>query len=362
MNSENINKVWSKISKNKYKKNSKSPSQYYKLLLNKNIVEEKRKKEKVSANDFFILNYKDHNNLLYFNYNVKQLKAILKHYNQKISGNKKELYKRVYNYLKLSYSATIIQSYFRGYIRRFWMKIKLNNYKIKDAVNDTDFFSLVSLKEFKKQDLIFINDEGFIYCFYVKSLYNLFKKSKKPLNPYNRKPFTQKTISNLKNLISISKLLGEEIDLEIKNNLDSMNEEAKLKQLVLSIFEKIDNLGHITSPTWFLNLSRGRLIKFYRELLDIWEYRSQIPIETKKKIIHPHGKPFLGYNYTRFSTYNLLKLKKIILTIINDFLTCGIDEASKSLGAFYVLGALTIVSHDAATAMPWLYESFYYQN
>ena len=38
MNSENINKVWSKISKNKYKKNSKSPSQYYKLLLSKNIL------------------------------------------------------------------------------------------------------------------------------------------------------------------------------------------------------------------------------------------------------------------------------------------------------------------------------------
>ena len=65
-----------------------------------------------------------------------------------------------------------------------------------------------------------------------------------------------------------------------------MNEEAKLRQLVFSIFEKIDNLGHITSPTWFLNLSRGRLMKFYRELLDIWEYRSQIPIETKKNIIH----------------------------------------------------------------------------
>lgn len=103
-------------------------------------------------------------------------------------------------------------------------------------------------------------------------------------------------------------------------------------------------------------------MKFYRELLDIWEYRSQIPIETKKNIIHPHGKPFSVYNFNRFSTYDILKLKKKILNVINDFVTCGIDQASKSLGAFYVLGALTIVSHNAATAMPWLYESFYYQN
>ena len=55
-------------------------------------------------------------------------------------------------------------------------------------------FSLVSLKEFKK-DLIFINDEGFIYCFYVKSLYNLFKKSHKPLNPYSRKPLHKKLLT-----------------------------------------------------------------------------------------------------------------------------------------------------------------------
>ena len=77
-------------------------------------------------------------------------------------------------------------------------------------------------------------------------------------------------------------MLGEEIDLEIKNNLNTMNEEAKLRQLVFSIFEKIDNLGHITSPSWFLNLSRGRLMKFYRELLDIWEYRFKFLLKLKK--------------------------------------------------------------------------------
>ena len=85
MSTENVNKVWSKNSKNKYKKNSKSPSQYYKLLLSKKILEEKRKKKKVSTDEFFILNYKDYNYLINFNYNVKQLKTILKYYKQKIS-------------------------------------------------------------------------------------------------------------------------------------------------------------------------------------------------------------------------------------------------------------------------------------
>ena len=38
----------------------------------------------------------------------------------------------------------------------------------------------------------------------------------------------------------------------------------------------------------------------------------------------------------------------------------GIDNDSKVLGAYYILAALTLVSHDAATSMSWLYQSVYY--
>ena len=35
----------------------------------------------------------------------------------------------------------------------------------------------------------------------------------------------------------------------------------------------------------------------------------------------------------------------------------GVNEESSKLGCFYVLSALTLVSEEAATALPWLYES-----
>ena len=40
----------------------------------------------------------------------------------------------------------------------------------------------------------------------------------------------------------------------------------------------------------------------------------------------------------------------------------GVDNKSKSLGIFYVLGALTMQSQEAAIALPWMYESFMVQN
>ena len=53
-------------------------------------------------------------------------------------------------------------------------------------------------------------------------------------------------------------------------------------------------------------------------------------------------------------------MQKKILVIFNKLLTRGIDQNSKALGAFYILGSITLVNHNAAIALPWLYESVYY--
>ena len=46
--------------------------------------------------------------------------------------------------------------------------------------------------------------------------------------------------------------------------------------------------------------------------------------------------------------------------IINKFVTKGCDKQHKCLGAYYILGALTLVSYNAAQSLPWLYETFQY--
>ena len=42
---------------------------------------------------------------------------------------------------------------------------------------------------------------------------------------------------------------------------------------------------------------------------------------------------------------------------MNNLISKGTTQENKSLGAFYVLAALTLVNNDAATSLPWLYES-----
>ena len=66
---------------------------------------------------------------------------------------------------------------------------------------------------------------------------------------------------------------------------------------------------------------------------------------------------FRNINLYNILNYDVFFLKKVTLNIIDELINTGIDAEYKSLGAIYVLTALTLVSNDAAAAMPWLYHS-----
>jgi hypothetical protein len=53
-------------------------------------------------------------------------------------------------------------------------------------------------------------------------------------------------------------------------------------------------------------------------------------------------------------------VRNFVLSIIEKFVNRGINADSKSLGAYYVLAALTLVNETAAASLPWLYQSVVY--
>jgi hypothetical protein len=105
-------------------------------------------------------------------------------------------------------------------------------------------------------------------------------------------------------------------------------------------------------------LNRAKLVKFIRELCDIWEYRAQLPLETKKLICPPYGTPFRNINLIGITNEdNVSAIRKAILESLEKMVNSGVDKDSRSLGAYYVLASLTLVNEDAAYALPWLFQS-----
>ena len=255
------------------------------------------------------------------------------------------------------YSCICIQKNYRNFLIN-----KLNNLhgpaviKRHLCVNETDFFSLDNIKDIKYKNFFSYKDDlNFIYGFDIRSIYNLLKKNKLE-NPYTLKKLDDNIINNVHSFLKLSKINNFTIDIDL-NELLNLTYNQKLS----NIFHEIDLLGNYTNVDWFKNLNTKKKIIFLKELHDIWVYRANIDLQTKLQI-YPYGDPFLNLNINNLysNLYPNENFKNICINILENFILYGVNYQSKSLGALYLLSALTIVSSDAAEALPWLYESVSY--
>lgn len=323
-----------------------------------------KKTVKVSDDKLSIPTINTYNDLVYNNYNVTQLKNFAKHYKLKVTGNKAQLHSRLYSFLYFSSYIIKIQKIFRGYLVGKYKK--LHGPAIMDrkmCTNSDDFVTMEPVEEIKFHQFISYKDiDGFVYGFDINSLHNLFLKSGDEIkNPYNRNKIPDSVFKNIRQLIRLGKIFNININLNFEDDTKYLSSEKVIELKAVTLFQNIDALGNYSNANWFLNLNRIQLIKFIRELMDIWNYRAQLPNETKRNICPPIGDPFriLNIQYVN-AEQNLWNIKKVLLDIIDKLVNGGVDRDSKSLGAYYVLGALTLVNAEAATSLPWLFQSVNY--
>jgi len=323
------------------------------------------KMEKINSENMYIPKFSDHKMMLQYNYTVQQLKTIGSHYKLKVSGTKSQLVTSIYSFLYLSNYSVKLQKMARGFLIRKYNKLHGPGYKNKNVcTNTTDFFTMDDLSELPNSQFFSFKDtDGFIYGFDLMSIYNLIYKCDGIIkNPYNRLPISGENIGKFRSLLRLSKILRIPISTEIKDINQEISTQKSIELRALTLFQNIDALGNYSNANWFMNLNRQQLMKMIRELLDIWSYRAPLSNETKRSICPPLGNPFGAFlNFSQLqSLENIDDIRKYVLEILEKFVNSGIDRDNKCLGAYYVLGALTLVSEDAATSLPWLYQAVCY--
>lgn len=317
---------------------------------------------KISENDFKIPELNEYSFILKYNYTIPMFKKICEKYNISKSGNKQELSKNIYSFLYATNSIIKIQRVFKVFLRCKLDRLHGPAFKNKDlCVNDTDFLTMDSLNDIPEYNFYsFMDNDKIIYGFDVLSLMNAIGKDINFRNPYNRKPLP---ILKIKNDISLIMRLNKifdiknnkkEIETNVNNQTLSVAKQIELK--ILAFCQKMDELGNYTDVSWFTSLNRMQIIKFIRELYDIWCYRAQLTDQTKKEIC-PHCDPCVTLNVYELSAIPMEELKFRMIKLIDNLIYKGINRDSQFLGASFVLSALTLVNENAAQSMPWLYYS-----
>jgi hypothetical protein len=325
-----------------------------------------KKPVKISEENISIPTIINYDEMTRYNYNLSQLKMIAKNYKLKVSGNKNQLLTRIYSFLYFSSYIIKIQKIFRGNVARKYKSLHgpaaINR---KLCTNTDDFVTMEPVEEINYHQFISYKDEdNFIYGFDIISLHNLFLKSpdiESIRNPYNRNLIPESVIKTIKSIIKISRILKIHVNLHYEDDTQGISIEKMVELRALSLFQNIDALGNYSNSQWFLSLNRNQIIKFLRELADIWNYRAQITPETKRSICPPNGDPFRNLNmHYIHNEQNMTNVKKVVLEVLEKIVNSGVDRDSKALGACYVLGSLTLVNQEAATSIPWLFQSFGY--
>jgi hypothetical protein len=287
------------------------------------------------------------------------------HHKITTSGSKPVVIQRIYCYLRLGHFAVKIQKIVRGIIQRDYNNLHGPAlFRRHLCTNNTDFFTMEDLSDIPHSQFFSFKDvDNFIYGFDIVSFYNLIQKSEREvMNPYNRTVIPKKVVYNIRLLLRLAKVLKTHVETKIQDTLGETNDRKTIELRALGLFQKIDSLGHYSDPAWFNALNRSSMIRFMRELIDIWHFRAQINIQTKMAICpQQNGNPFRHFsmNYA-ITEVNFENVRKYVLEVLENLVNSGVDEDSKRLGAYYILGALTLVSEPAATAIPWLFEAFSY--
>jgi len=307
---------------------------------------------------------RDYANVIHFKYNLEQLKHLARVYKLKVGGTKKQLACRIYIYLHFSAIITRIQSVFRGWLQRTYNALHGPAYKNRClCTNDSDFVTLDSLDTLTVDTFFSYEDrDGFMYGFDITSIHNLLLKGGDVIqNPYNRIPIPEEVFENAIRITKLASLLNRKLTSDDEEPPVELSNKLIVQLRTLELFQNIDLLGNYSDMNWFLTLNKRNLIRFMRELSDIFSFRAQLTDETKRSICPPNGDPYRLVNMQYIQVEeDMDNVRKHILEVLEKFVNSGVDQNSKSLGAYYVLAALTLVNESAAIAMPWLFQSVSY--
>jgi hypothetical protein len=313
--------------------------------------------------------FAEHAEFIKQEYKVSELKEMCKHYGIKCSGTKQELKQRMHAHLYESHFVIRIQHLIRRKFIKMHSRMSGPAYQERSlCVNDTDFYSMEPVSDISRSQFISVQDEsGMVYGFDIMSLHTYYVSELKsgnmrhdsPItNPYNRMPLPLGLRIQMFRKICLNRILGLKCVTEAEPEPVLSVEEQDDQQLFLT-FQQINTHGHYADSAWFGELTTAQIMRFMRELADIWNYRAQIMPHVKQEICPPNGDPF---RWVDLRYMHPESIKHTGIQIMNALVTSGATRDSRGLGAYYVLSALTLVSQPARNAMPWLYESVMYVN
>ena len=308
------------------------------------------------------------------NYKIPELKKVAKYNGLKVGGTKPILLGRIIEHFNKIKNIIIIQSLIRRKLIYMYINYKGPAlYNKADCVNETDFYTLEPLINIEFYDLFSFKDSNnFLYGFDINSLLTMMKKPGNLTNPYNREKLSYDVLKKASFIGKINKILLTKKRMSFDETINMSKKDETIENMriirndninnrINNLFYEFDNLGNYTTPLWISNLNIHEYLNLIKYIYDIWTYRGNMPLLTRRRIC-PYFNPFIdGLESINMripeNAQNLEIVKKACITIMENLVYTGINNDFKQIAVLHILTAITHVSHEAQISLPYLYES-----
>lgn len=217
--------------------------------------------------------------------------------------------------------------------------------------NDTDCTTFENIDTIPINEFFSYKDNNGLYWgFNIATFKELLKYSN--TNPYNTNEIDSSVIIKFQELLKLTEK-SKKISITKTKITDP---KIKLQQKCIEIFQIMDNLKQYTQCSWFMNLNLAELKELFKQLEDIWNYRTGLTQEDKLRYVK-EGKLFTESMTVINNSTSTINLANIILDNCKRLVTEGKSVEDRTTGALWILSGLTIVSYEARIALPWLFQS-----
>jgi len=215
--------------------------------------------------------------------------------------------------------------------------------------NTEDFFTFDPLRDVpSKYYYSYVDDQGHRWGFDIRSLVKLFEM--KYANPYTTRDFPIRIRREV--IKTYRKLRRSESYEDIVDDVIRTRRED-IKQRLVDVFSTIERSGYTCQITWFLSLPVNRLRELYRQLEDLWNYRSELTGARQRCIVPPDGR-FCSVPVTHVMTMESIEdLQSLLVDEISKFARAP-NEGDQTVGFILFLTGLGCVSPECFASHEWI--------
>jgi hypothetical protein len=222
------------------------------------------------------------------------------------------------------------------------------------ATNEEEFASLEPLTAIPTPYVFtFVDLQHKLWVFDIRSLAASPRNGVALRNPYNRVSLEARVVARYEaRMLWLQRrgycriVYSPSADLTVRQ---------RWNHRILEVFLTLDSLGFIVNPAWFEELTPPQHMYFRYQLDDIWSRR--VKPEDREAMLPGITERSGGRLFTRrlFPGIGPDTTAAETLQIIERLTTASPDKTLRTLGALYILAALTTVSEQAREAYPWLW-------